>query len=381
MPSLTDRIKIIQVGAGAMGRLWLDVLAGSADVELVGLVDIDLSAAQLSAAGAGLPNVALARSLPELLDLVAADAVLNVTVPEAHAEVSITALLHGLAVLCEKPLADTLAAALSMIAAAEVGGRLLMVSQSRRYWRNLDALRGQIAQLGRLGLVQCSFFKAPHFGGFREEMAYPLLTDMAIHQFDLARDLIGSEPAAVYCESFNPSGSWYAGDAAANVAVDFADGTRFVFTGSWCSPGLETSWNGSWRISAAGGTALWDGDYAPVAQTADGEQIPAEPGTEPEQIAGSLAEFVTALRTGAAPSGEAHSNVMSLAMVEGAIRSAQTRRRVVLGDLLDDAYSQALASEQRPELAAALASWPSLHEVIGNASRVVSAGELKGELR
>ena len=141
MPSPTDRIKIIQVGAGAMGRLWLDVLAGSADVELVGLVDIDLSAAQLSAAGAGLPNVALARSLPELLDLVAADAVLNVTVPEAHAEVSITALLHGLAVLCEKPLADTLAAALSMIAAAEVGGRLLMVSQSRRYWRNLDALR------------------------------------------------------------------------------------------------------------------------------------------------------------------------------------------------------------------------------------------------
>ncbi len=381
MPSPSERIKIIQVGAGAMGRLWLDVLAGSADVELVGLVDIDLSAAQLSAAGAGLPDVALARSLPELLDWVAADAVLNVTVPEAHAEVSITALLHGLAVLCEKPLADTLAAALSMIAAAEVGGRLLMVSQSRRYYRNLTALRTQLARLGRLGLVQCSFFKAPHFGGFREEMAYPLLGDMAIHQFDLARELIGTEPVSVSCESFNPSGSWYAGDAAANVAVDFADGTRFVFTGSWCSPGLETSWNGSWRISAAGGTALWDGDYAPVAQTADGEQIPAEPGTGPEQIAGSLAEFVTALRTGAAPSGEEHSNVMSLAMVDGAIMSAQTQRRVVLGDLLDDAYQQALASEQRPELAAALASWPSLHEVIGNASRAVSAGELKGELR
>lgn len=381
MPSPSERIKIIQVGAGAMGRLWLDVLAGSADVELVGLVDIDLSAAQLSAAGAGLPDVALARSLPELLDWVAADAVLNVTVPEAHAEVSITALLHGLAVLCEKPLADTLAAALSMIAAAEVGGRLLMVSQSRRYYRNLTALRTQLARLGRLGLVQCSFFKAPHFGGFREEMAYPLLGDMAIHQFDLARELIGTEPVSVSCESFNPSGSWYAGDAAANVAVDFADGTRFVFTGSWCSPGLETSWNGSWRISAAGGTALWDGDYAPVAQTADGEQIPAEPGTGPEQIAGSLAEFVTALRTGAAPSGEAHSNVMSLAMVEAAIMSAQTQRRVVLGDLLDDAYQQALASEQRPELAAALASWPSLHEVIGNASRAVPAGGLKGELR
>jgi hypothetical protein len=29
---------------------------------------------------------------------------------------------------------------------------------------------------------------------------------------------------------------------------------------------------------------------------------------------------------------------MSLAMVEGAVRSAQTRQRVVLGDLLDEAY-------------------------------------------
>jgi predicted dehydrogenase len=268
-----------------------------------------------------------------------------------------------------------------MIAAAEAGGRLLMVSQSRRYGRNVEALRGQIARLGRLGLVACSVFKGPHFGGFREQMAYPLLKDMAIHQFDLARDLIGSEPVSIFCDSFNPSWSWFAGDAAAEVNAEFADDTRFVFTGSWCSPGLETSWNGNWRISGADGTALWDGDDVPVAQTADGAPIPGVVGTGPDEIAGSLAEFVAALRDGSVPYGEVHSNVMSLAMVEGAIRSAQTRQRVVLGDLLDDAYSQALAAEQRPALAAALASWPSVHEVIGNASQAVPAGELKGELR
>ena len=63
--------------------------------------------------------------------------------------------------------------------------------------------------------------------------------------------------------------------------------------------------------------------------------------------------------------------MISLAMVEAAIQSAQARRRVVIADMLDDAYGQALATEQRPELAAALASWPSVHEVIGNASRAV----------
>jgi hypothetical protein len=147
------------------------------------------------------------------------------------------------------------------------------------------------------------------------------------------------------------------------------------------APAWKTSWNGSWRISGADGTALWDGDHPPVAQTADGTPIPAVVGTGPEEIAGSLGEFVAALRDSNVPSGEVHSNIMSLAMVEGAVRSAQTQQRVVLGDLLDDAYRQALAAEQRPELAAVLASWPSVHEVIGNVSRAVPAVELKGELR
>jgi predicted dehydrogenase len=306
--------------------------------------------------------------------------VINVTIPEAHAGVSITALLNGLAVLCEKPVAHTMSAALSMAAAAEVSGRLLMVSQSRRYWRHLDAFRSQIAGLGRLGIVECSFFKAPHFGGFREQIAFPLLVDMAIHQFDLARDLIGSEPVWITCESFNPAWSWYAGDAAADVHTEFDDGTRFMFAGSWCSPGLETSWNGSWRIGGSAGTALWDGDHEPVAQTEDGEPIPAVAGTGPEGIAGSLAEFVAALRDGSVPSGEVHSNVMNLAMVEGAVRSAQTGQRVVLADLLDEAYAQALEVEERPELRTALASWPSVREVIGNPARAVAAAQLKGEL-
>jgi predicted dehydrogenase len=376
-----EPVRLVQVGAGLMGRAWLDVIGQSTDVRLVGLADLDLATAQRAAADAGFGDVEVTASLTELLDRVEADAVINVTIPEAHAEISTTAVLNGLAVLCEKPVAHTTSAALSLVAAAEVSGRLLMVSQSRRYWRNLDALRDQVARLGRLGLVECSFFNAPHFGGFREQMPFPLLVDMAIHHFDLARDLIGSEPAWITCESFNPAWSWYAGDAAADVHAEFADRTRFVFAGSWCSPGLETSWNGSWRISGADGTALWDGDHVPVAQTADGTPIPAVVGTGPEQIAGSLAEFVAALREGSVPSGEVHSNIMSLAMVEGAVRSAQTRQLVVLDDLLDDAFREALEAEQRPELVAALASWPSVQNVIGNAGRAVPAGELKGELR
>ena len=286
-----------------------------------------------------------------------ADAVVNVTIPAAHRSVSELALRAGLPVLCEKPLAETVSTGLSMAAAAELTGQLLMVSQSRRYWRQLDTLRGMLDQLGTIGTVACSFRKAPHFGGFREQMPYPLLVDMAIHQFDLSRVLIDADPVAVYCESYNPSWSWFAGDAAAEVVFEFADGARFSFSGSWCAAGLETSWNGSWSVSAAGGTAAWDGDNAPMAEDGDGTQhrLPS-PGTRPEQIAGSLAEFVAAVRTGdPRPAGEVHSNILSLAMVEAAIASAEQQRRVSIAEILEHAYDEAVRTETADDLRAVLA--------------------------
>jgi predicted dehydrogenase len=371
-----DPLRIVQVGAGAMGRTWLEALRDSDQTELVGLVDLDPEVARRAADAAGLGGVAVATSLDPLLDRVEADAVLNVTVPAAHAAVSRTALLRGVPVLSEKPLAESVSAGLSMIAAAELGGTLLAVSQSRRYWRTLSAFRRQIAQLGTIGTVSCEFLRAPHFGGFRDTMPYPLLVDMAIHQFDLARDLVGAEPVAVYCDSYNPGWSWYRGDAAAEVVFEFSRGARFRFTGSWCSPGLETSWNGSWRVSGADGSAIWNGDDAPTATDADGRPLIAPLGDGAEQIAGSLAEFVAALRTGTLPWGEAHSNVLSLAMVEAAIRSAVARQRVLLADVLDAAHAEAVTAEAQPEVRAVLESWRSVHDVVGRPGS--SRGRLPG---
>jgi hypothetical protein len=81
------------------------------------------------------------------------------------------------------------------------------------------------------------------------------------------------------------------------------------------------------------------------------------------------------------PVSEVHRNVMSLAMVEGAIRSAQTGQRTVLANLLDGAYEHAFAMERRPELRAALASWPSVHEVIGGSTPAVPHGPRNGGTR
>jgi predicted dehydrogenase len=163
---------------------------------------------------------------------------------------------------------------------------------------------------------------------------------------------------AVYCEEYNPGWSWYAGGAAATAVVEFAGGLRYTYSGSWCADGLPTSWNGAWRVVGAGGTAIWDGEGAPLVHRAGSEPVAAPVvGGRPEDIAGALAEFVDALRTGAVPSGEVHTNVVSLAMVEAAVRSAASGARLTIARVLDDAYAEALRTESDPEVHDRLLSW------------------------
>jgi len=360
-PRMTEQpLRAVLVGAGAMGRGWLQALDRCEGVELAGVADIDVARAEELATS--LPErVPTAPTLERLLAITEADFVVDVTIPEAHHAVTLAALGAGLPVLGEKPLAATLPQALELVAAAEAAGTLFMVSQNRRYNPHLQAFRAQTERLGELGAVTATFFKAPHFGGFRDEMAHPLVLDMSIHTFDSARYLTGQDPVAVYCDEYNPPWSWYAGDAAATAVFELTGGLRFVYTGSWCSPGQETSWNSAWRVSGANGTAQWDGDNAPTLETIDDSDTDTdeEEPMEHTGLDGSLREFVHAVRTGGTPMGECHDNVVSLAMVHAAIASANGKQRVLIADVLEQARTEALTRATGPALDV-LKAWTTL---------------------
>ncbi|HLT68443.1 MAG TPA: Gfo/Idh/MocA family oxidoreductase [Microbacterium sp.] len=345
-------LRLVQVGAGGMGRAWLRTIAADPDVELVGLVDLDLDTARRALAEEGiLGDVALGTSVASVAAETDADAVVNVTVPVAHLPVNLEALAAGLPVLCEKPAAPTLGEAYRQAAAAERHGQLLMISQSRRYYAALDAARAHLREIGPISRVSTRFAKGPHFGGFREEMDHVLLVDMAIHQFDAARSLIGTAPLAVYCEEANPDWSWYAGAADAHAIFEFSGGARYVFTGSWIARGEETSWNGDWIVDGEHGSVSWDGERGVRVTRTGAEPEPLEiPTGVPEEIAGSLREFVGALRSGKAPSNTAGENLLSLAMVFAATRSAETSERVSIPELLAEGRAAAIAAETDPAL-------------------------------
>ena len=330
--------KALLVGAGGMGRAWGKNLKEHPEVEIAGWVDIRPGAAQEAADGLQLLGLHAGDDLGKALAEVKPDFVVDVTIPEAHRDVTLQALAAGVPVLGEKPMADSMESAREMVAASEKSGKLYMVSQSRRYDARLHAYRTLIQeQVGALGILNSDFYIGAHFGGFRDEMPSVLLLDMAIHTLDQARYLSQSDPVSVYCEEFNPSWSWYKGDASATALFEMTGGLRYTYRGSWCSEGKNTSWEGDWRAVGPQGTAMWDGTGAPSADvvTKTGEFFSE---TEPHSIealpdisggiAGSLRDFLNALRTGATPMGECHDNIKSLAMVFAAIESSATGRRV-----------------------------------------------------
>ena len=334
--------RALLVGAGGMGQAWAKNLAGNPEVELAGWVDIFDGTAEKAAAKLGIEGVWTGTDLAAAIDEVKPDFVVDVTIPEAHRDVTITALNHGLPVIGEKPMAHSLGAAREMIAASEKSGKLYMVSQSRRYDGRLSAYRRLIERsAGEVGILNADFYLGAHFGGFRDEMAHVLVLDMAIHTFDAARYLLGDDkPVAVYAEEFNPSWSWYKGAASATCLFEMASGARFTYRGSWCAEGKPTTWEADWRAVGPKGTALWDGASGLTAESVAGSEgfhYPVTPDSEspdnvPSGIAGSLRDFLHALDTGETPMGECHDNIHSLAMVFGAIESAKTGKRVNIAD-------------------------------------------------
>lgn len=325
------KLRVIQVGVGGMGDAWMKTIGQSPDVEHAALVDVDARMLSTQAVKYGIPTERCFTTLAEALT-VPADGLVNVTPPQFHESTCCTALEMGLHVLTEKPLADTIEAAQRMVACAASAGKLIMVAQNYRYQPFIQTLHELVAngKYGAPGQVQLAFYKGPHFGGFREQMSYPLIIDMSIHHFDLLRYILGADPLQVRGESWNPSWSWFGGDASCALHFEFRGGLQVLYHGSWCATGDETSWSGDWRIECATGVVVSRQDV--VYEAAIGQPLRQSAiGPMPLRAqAFLLAEFVRALREGIPPATVGSDNLKSLAMVFGAVEAVRSGKVVLL---------------------------------------------------
>ncbi|EEP70357.1 oxidoreductase [Micromonospora sp. ATCC 39149] len=97
-----DPHRVGVVGLGVISRAYLDTLANHPAVSIVAVADLDASR---SAAVAAMIPGAEALSVEHLFDRPDVQTVLNLTIPAAHAEISLGAIDAGKSVYVEKPLA------------------------------------------------------------------------------------------------------------------------------------------------------------------------------------------------------------------------------------------------------------------------------------
>lgn len=332
--------RCVVVGAGGISGAWFPPLKAEG-IEIAAVVDLRPEAAQRKLAEFGV-ECPVSDDLKATLERAKPDFIVDLTTPEAHCQTTCTALRAGCHVIGEKPMAASMAEARQMVECSEETGNLFMVSQSRRWDGRHERLRQTIAsgEIGEVTTVNCDFYLAAHFGGFRDEMASPLILDMSIHHFDMARMFVPFDPLAVYAKEFSPRGSWYRGDVSASCIFEMSDGIIFNYRGSWCSEGCHTAWGGNWRIVGTKGTLVYEQDAEPRGQVVaggDGFNFPLADATiaQTQEPApgqhGALKELLRYLREGVVPQCECHDNLKSLAMVFGVIESSKQGQRVSLG--------------------------------------------------
>jgi predicted dehydrogenase len=338
---MTHNLQAVLVGCGGISRTWLSGIQGLEGLQIVALVDLVEEAARQRADEFELPAAQIGTDLDAVLDATQPDIVFNCTVPEAHAQVTLAALDRGCHVLSEKPLADSMANARRMVAAAEQAGKLFAVIQNRRFHAGIRRLSRflRAGTIGPITTVDSDFYIGAHFGGFRDHMEHVLLLDMAIHTFDAARLIAGADPVAVYCKEWNPAGSWYDRDASAVAVFELSDNLVYTYRGSWCAEGVNTSWECDWRIVGQKGSVTWDGGEgfrAEVVAHSGGfrseyavlEVPPLDPADKIGAHAGQIADFIDCVRQGRTPETTAGDNIKSLAMVFGAIESARLGQEI-----------------------------------------------------
>ncbi|MDE0200889.1 MAG: Gfo/Idh/MocA family oxidoreductase, partial [Rhodospirillaceae bacterium] len=190
-------VRIAVLGCGRIGQMHAANIARHPRASLAMVYDIDGAAAEAVAEREGARAMA---SAEEVLASPDADAVLIASATPTHADYIEMAVAAGKPALCEKPIDLTLArveACRARIAGSSVP---VQIGFNRRFDPGHRAARnavlaGDIGDLHQVIITSRDPELPPR--GYLED-AGGLLRDMTIHDFDLARYMLGEEPVEVF---------------------------------------------------------------------------------------------------------------------------------------------------------------------------------------
>lgn len=314
------------IGVGSMGANHVRILGDAAGVQLVGVADPDPVRVAKATAGRefpGFPDVAtlLRETQPEMVSIV---------VPTGlHEETALRVIAAGAHVLVEKPLAASLDGAKRLARAAAERGVILTAGHIERFNSAIIELKQRLAggQGGRVLQVRaCRVGPFPH--RIRD---VGVIHDLAPHDIDIMRFLLGQEVDRVYAEAqghiHTTNEDLFAG------MLHFAGGTLGLLEINWLTPAKERSLTvlcekGMFVVDYIAQSLTFYENYAATAREGAIASVTEGPMTrypieyrEPLRV--ELEAFRDAIRAGGPAPVSAEDAIATLAVVEALVRSAE----------------------------------------------------------
>lgn len=334
------------VGAGGFAGSWIrDFLPGFLGdrVEVAALVDRNEEALDRSAELLGLGPDQRFSNIADAFRQAEADFCAIVIPAAEHQQAVMLAVEHGMHILSEKPIADTLAATREIYRAVTASGLKMVVTQNYRFTSRMLTFRHALrnCQGGRLNYLMARFAadyrKYGSWGAaFRHDIPDALLVEGAVHHFDMIRNLTGADCETVSGISWNPSWSSFKGDSSGLFVMEMSNGSKACYEGNCSESGVVNSWHQEYyRAECESCAVILDADSV-VRVIRDGAQV-AEVPPLPADASGHqtiIRDFLNWLDGGPEPETSLRDNIKSMAMIFAAIDASRERQAKRVADYL-----------------------------------------------
>ena len=289
----------------------------------------------------------------ELLSDPNIDAVSVCAANYAHAELTIKALKAGKHVLCEKPMATTMADCEAMVAAAKESGKLLMIGQNQRVTA-AHMLARKMVEEGVIGKV-ISFRTAFGHGGpetwaikpgkdtwffDKGKAAMGVMADLGIHKTDLIQYLLGQRVVATTAmlttlDKRGADDELIGVDDNAICIYKMSDGTVGTMTASWTYYAAED--NSTVLYGTKGEMRIYDDPAHSIVlkkvggevEYFDVEQIQTN---DNQTKSGIIDTWVECVKTGKEPEINGDSVLSAMRAVFASIESSNTGKTIEINE-------------------------------------------------
>jgi len=324
------------IGASTIAREWLiDAIRAQPDHQVVAVMSSDAKRAVEYAAA---NRIASAYSeLSALLADPKVDAVYISTTNELHKEQTLAAAAAGKHVLCEKPLAMTVADARQMVAACAKAGVVMGTNHHLRHAATHRKIR-ELVSTGAIGKplfarVFHAVYLPPHLQGWRLHKPTAgggVIVDITCHDADTLRFLLGSEPVEAVALSQQAGLATGEVEDGVMAVLRFENGVlaqlHDAFTVKHANTGLEIYGTEGSIIARDVMTQRPVGEV--ILRTGSGESvIPVE---HENLYARAVRTFVAAVAGHGSPAASGEDGVRSLATALAVLEASRTGQRVAI---------------------------------------------------